>query len=354
MKNQEVLCPRCKSAEAVKCGKRKIRSQAVQIYRCRQCQGFFSDHQMKHRTYRANVILEGISLYNLGYSLAETRSRLSGRFRVKVPISTLHSWLVKYRDVCRYSDLREKSRGFYDPDDIICSREFDHQQLYKFQYHRAKLDLQLINRNRFKPLREYLKWVAGEGKNVPGSSQPDFPHHIFTQPNGGVGHRASKAKTPGFVSVVSRKNNLTSALVENGLLLAKNNYERHERIQRFMLVNDAVTVAAEVPVYLNKNDIKKFKSQGFRINFASFRAPITGHADLVQIRNNLIYVLDYKPEARQEKPFEQLTAYALALSARTKLPVKDFKCGWFDDQNYYEFFPLPLVYPRKGQLSERK
>lgn len=38
---------------------------------------------------------------------------------------------------------------------------------------------------------------------------------------------------------------------------------------------------------------------------------------------------------------------ALALASRTKLAVKDFKCAWFDSNNYYEFFPLHAVYELK-------
>ena len=39
--------------------------------------------------------------------------------------------------------------------------------------------------------------------------------------------------------------------------------------------------------------------------------------------------------------------YALALSRRTGLRLLDFKCAWFDDANYYEFYPLHVVHKRK-------
>jgi len=29
-----------------------------------------------------------------------------------------------------------------------------------------------------------------------------------------------------------------------------------------------------------------------------------------------------------------------------KTAVKDFKCAWFDDRHYFEFFPLHTVYPK--------
>ena len=49
----------------------------------------------------------------------------------------------------------------------------------------------------------------------------------------------------------------------------------------------------------------------------------------------------------------QLTIYALALARRTGLPLKLFKCGWFDEKDYFEFYPLQGVYPiRKAQTKK--
>lgn len=80
---------------------------------------------------------------------------------------------------------------------------------------------------------------------------------------------------------------------------------------------------------------------------------ITGHIDFLQIRNGAIHILDYKGEgADKAKPIEQLTLYALALSRLTGIRVYHFKCAWFDDKNYYEFFPLHVVY--KKHRSKRK
>jgi ATP-dependent exoDNAse (exonuclease V) beta subunit len=69
-----------------------------------------------------------------------------------------------------------------------------------------------------------------------------------------------------------------------------------------------------------------------------------GHIDILQIRNGLIHILDYKSEADKTNAVNQLTIYALALASRTKLAVKDFKCAWFDEKNYFEFYPLHAVY----------
>jgi hypothetical protein len=37
----------------------------------------------------------------------------------------------------------------------------------------------------------------------------------------------------------------------------------------------------------------------------------------------------------------------LALASRTRLPLKLFVCAWFDEKDYFEFYPLQAVYPKK-------
>ncbi len=124
-----------------------------------------------------------------------------------------------------------------------------------------------------------------------------------------------------------QKQNYANRLAELALKIAENNKARHETIQSFMLINDSATIATEIPVYLTKGDIAYFKSNGFTFDFKDYRTPITGHIDLLQIRNGLIHILDYKPEAEKANAVNQLAIYALALASRTKLAVKDFKCA---------------------------
>lgn len=91
-----------------------------------------------------------------------------------------------------------------------------------------------------------------------------------------------------------------------------------------------------MPVYLTEDDLRYFNRIGFSL---SCNAPLTGHIDLLQVRNGRIRILDYKPDAARQRPLCQLTAYALALASRTKLPLKAFTCAWFDERHFYEFFP---------------
>src|SRR5215467_8462293 len=79
---------------------------------------------------------------------------------------------------------------------------------------------------------------------------------------------------------------------------------------------------------------------------------ITGHIDFLQIRNGHIHILDYKPEAGKETHAHvQLTIYALALARRIGLPLKVFKCSWFDEKDYFEFYPLQGVYALSATSS---
>jgi ATP-dependent exoDNAse (exonuclease V) beta subunit len=153
----------------------------------------------------------------------------------------------------------------------------------------------------------------------------------------------------------TEKNNLANTLTKLALNLTTHNNQRHQVIQDFFLTNDSTTIATEVPVYLTKDDLIYFLSKGFSLNPLEYKTPITGHIDLLQIRNGLIHILDYKPEANKQNPIHQLTIYALALASRTKLAIKDFKCAWFDNQHYYEFFPLSIVHKlKKGKRMPRE
>jgi len=108
-----------------------------------------------------------------------------------------------------------------------------------------------------------------------------------------------------------------------------------------MLANDSVTVAIEVPIWLTATDIKALEAEhGIMIGGAG--NSITGHIDFVQVRNGSVHILDYKPDARTNKPVAQLTIYALALSRLTGIKLFDIKCAWFNENEYCEFFPRKL------------
>jgi len=160
--------------------------------------------------------------------------------------------------------------------------------------------------------------------------------------------RASKIKLEHLKIEAKSKNNFACKLASLALNLATTNNERHEAIQNFFLINDSTTIAVEVPVYFTNLDAGCYRNQkGFIFPLSNYTTPITGRIDLLQIRNGLLHILDYKSEASKSKPIEQLTIYALALSRKLNLPLYCFKCAWFDESSYFEFFPLHAVYEKQ-------
>jgi len=141
---------------------------------------------------------------------------------------------------------------------------------------------------------------------------------------------------------------MASRLAQLVIQTVTNNKLRHEVLQDFMITNDTVTVATEVPILLDYEDTLHYNNTlGFNvpINLKEGET-ITGHIDIIQIRNGNIHLLDYKPGAKRVKPVEQLTVYALAMSRLTGIRLYHFKCAWFDKTHYYEFFPLHVVYKK--------
>jgi len=353
---KRITCPNCASKNVKKAGVKKNRLQALQKHYCKQCCKTFTLQETKNKTYPINIILNAVSLYNLGHTQLEIVSILSKRFKAKPSQKTISNWIKEYKDICKFHKLRCQAKEFCFPQGVIEKHEFIHGDLpYKFQVHKAKLEVLFKDaryNNRFtshskfyEPIKEYLEKIPTE----------KFPHHIFKArlssdaaktEDKKAEQRASQLKFPYLKITRSSKRNLANNLASFALNLAKSNKQRHQVVQDFMLINDTSTVAVEVPVYLTKDDITYFLNRNFTIDLANQPTPITGHIDVLQVRNGLIHVLDYKPEARKVDAVNQLTIYALALASRTKLALRDFKCAWFDEKNYFEFFPLHAVYKK--------
>jgi len=361
-------CKFCSSKNIIKKGKRKNKLEEIQILQCKNCKKRFTIGEIKSKTYPAKIILNSISKYNLGYSQQQTSKIISQKFKIKVPQRTISEWVNQYKPLTTFNKLRKKAKKLFSPEELIEKREFLHNNLpYTFQYHKAKLELlfkdikynnQFINQSKYyEPIKSYLEKIPTD----------KFPHHIFkqkqssdaviAQKNKNKEQRASQLKFNHLKINHLTKTNLANKLTSLALNLSKTNKDRHNAIQNFFLVNDSTTIAVEVPVYLTKDDIVYFLSRGFQPHLVNHPTPITGHIDLLQIRNGLIHILDYKPDAHlkhvQEQVIQQLTIYALALASKTKLDLHSFKCAWFDENSYHEFFPLHVVYPKRKIFVER-
>ena len=363
----KIVCPYCASSNFVRRGTRKKKHEVVQLYVCRAegCGRTFTAERVKGKRYPLAVIIKGMSYYNLGCTLEDTCRILEKKFANDASVlaptpETLASWIEQYKPLCRYERMRPYAVKLLPPSETIEVVSMAHRQLYRFRYHRTKMFLSLeeYKNRRFDRLKQYLDAVSSE-----------TPHQFFAD---GARMSEVKSKFDKADMIVKSKHNFANDLVAFVLPSVERNTDRHDAVQRFMIANDSVTVATEVPVYIRREDIEhlenelKFKvvgeegivmkgdgdtGKGTRAKGAGqsrhgdgqLPKLLTGHIDLVQVRNGIVHILDYKPNASKEKPIEQLTWYALALSRLTGLRLFEFKCAWFDDKDYYEFYPLHVV-----------
>jgi transposase-like protein len=347
------FCPACDSREIVKRGVRRNSHRHLQIYWCKDCSKYFlALRGLKGVKYPPRVIARALCLFNLGHSQEEVAQRLSSEHRIAVPRRTISHWLVGYQSITPFGRLRSQARLAFG-NRMLRERTLNHQQVYQFKTHVAKLALleDVISEDAADRLNEYLFCVL-----------TNFPDHLFQEeiPPEDTGEksdaqsqtaiRSSKSRFETLPFTRTEKHNLANELAAFGLLLAQKNRDRHPSVQDFMLANDSCTVACEVPVYLTPKEVDDYRLQGLFLTIPEFTRPITGHIDLVQVRHGFVHLLDYKPNARLIEPIEQLLIYALAFAARTGLPLKMFRCAWFDEKDYFEFYPLEAVVTRRPRI----
>ena len=341
-------CPHCGSTRLIRKGTQRKKLEIVQLWQCKLCRRVFTPApaELRYKTYPLRVILDGVTLYNLGYSLPEAVAKLKSRHGYKVSPSTLAAWMTEHREFTTYSRLRPQLRHLFPPTKTIRRSKLYHRQVYSFVYHRAKLSLLRESRQhkRFANLADFLERVPN-----------DCPHELFRESS-----RASQI--PNFVNrnhlIVVEKENFATRTAALIVPTVGDNRLRHEALQRFMLANDSVTVAVEIPIWLTVADIDALEVEhGLQLLPAGdFPRVLTGHIDFLQVRNGAVHILDYKPDARTNKPIAQLTLYALALTRLAGLRLFDIKCSWFNEEQYCEFFPRSLlaqVRPRGGDEAGR-
>jgi len=400
--SDSLVCPYCASKKFVKRGFRQKKLERVQLLLCLECNKTFTPHSVKGKHYPLSTIFDAVSFYNLGYSLEESCRRCRPAPDIARPLesgdnnstsggtmpegnnnigigrgispSTLTNWISEFKDRMPFLRMRDFATQKYSPSEMVITATLAHRQLYRYRFHQAKCELIMqehFHHQTFKPLKEFLEMVPGE-----------CPHQYFSA--GNMGEDISRAsESPLFFSktamIVRGKTNYATMIAKFVLQSVKDRKSRHEALQKFFLYNDSVTVATEVPVYLTREDIEHMQSQlGFVVTVPKLpdveSVPkgtgddakgnsnigtglpklITGHIDFLQIRNGMIHILDYKPKAEKEKPIEQLTLYAMALSRLTGLRLFEFKCAWFDEKDYFEFYPLHVLHkPKRAQRRKK-
>ena len=340
-------CPLCGGSNFSRKGTRRKKLEIVQIWRCFACKRTFTPGPaaLRNRTYPLRMVLAALTDYDTGFTLEQTAARLKKKTRRTVSPSTVASWLEQYRRHCSYHRLRAKGLARFPANQTIRTIKLYHRQIYSFAYHRPKLDFLRAGTlddkrkgdKRFAPLADFLEHVP-----------TDCPHELFSG-EGEAKARASQA-VPTFADTAHAIVNIReNAATETAALIIPavgNNKLRHETLQRFMLANDSVTLAVEIPIWLREADIAAIEARwgiSLAAKFPHGERTITGHIDFLQVRSGAVHLLDYKPDATTNKPFAQLTIYALALSHLTGIPLFDFKCAWFNEHQYCEFFPRTIL-----------
>jgi len=362
-------CPYCRSLNFVKKGFRQKKHEKVQMYLCNDCQKTFTQQITKGKHYPLAIIFRALSLHNLGYSLNSISSELKiGKFGTTP--SSITNWIQEYSEYMPYLRMRPYAIKKFKPKDMVITQNLNHKQVYQYRYHRAKCQLIIeddFKHRRFGSVQEFLELIPS-----------DCPHHHFTDEKS---MRASESPLTFSKTqmIVRAKQNYANKICKFVLQSVKNRRRRHEALQNFMLCNDSVTVATEVPIFIEREDLEHLQTQlGFEfytkenkvrnqnigkgsepptpVTFLNSPLPriITGHIDFLQIRNGQVHILDYKPKAEKVKPIEQLTLYAMALSRLTGLRLFEFKCAWFDENDYFEFYPLHVLHKPKSKRRRRK
>ncbi|MFX1366592.1 MAG: hypothetical protein ACFFCE_00155 [Promethearchaeota archaeon] len=234
---------------------------------------------------------------------------------------------------------------------MLKKKTFIHQNIpYSFNWnklhHKEKYNQLTANREELNRLKNYFK-------NVYDGS---IPNNLF---NSREFPRASQFKIKGikvaFIRSFSKKllragkiryHDSNSKLPKYAQrvfdIYRKNNFRNipgHEPILKNILIKDKDSIAIETPIWSEKKNKE-----------------ITGHIDLIQIENDVIKVIDYKPEGNFLLSLPQVATYGFLV--KSKLNLNKVSCVSFNKQGAWEYDPFILIkeikeYLISYQITER-
>ncbi|PIS22854.1 hypothetical protein COT49_03035 [candidate division WWE3 bacterium CG08_land_8_20_14_0_20_40_13] len=405
-------CPYCQSKKYVRRGFRQKKYEKIQLYLCLECKRTFTPQKDLGKHYPLETVFNALSLYNLGHSLGGVckilNDRESGEIRnFSLQPSTVSAWLEEFKDYCKYQRMREFVIKKYDPKNTVVTATLAHRQLYRYRYHRAKCSLMIQEEyahRKFEPLKEFLELVPSEcphqyfseglrASEVPITfskkqmivrSKTNYANKLCQFVLQSVKERTSRHEhvqkfflfndsvtVATEVPVYLTREDLLHMQTQLGFqiytkkidlinlidLISKENPNPNEQKEIKLLALKLGFKELEIGDYLGRLEISAIRNFAHTQldvkSFGELPKLITGHIDLLQIRNGQIHILDYKPNAVKEQPIDQLTIYAMALSRLTGLRLFDFKCAWFDEKDYFEFYPLHVLY-KPSKTRRRK
>ncbi|MBS3146626.1 PD-(D/E)XK nuclease family protein [Candidatus Woesearchaeota archaeon] len=203
----------------------------------------------------------------------------------------------------------------------------NHGMPYFYRYHVKKT--QSLT-NGFDPLRNYLHTI-----------EQTCPHDYFFS-----GPRSSSLHFKLNFDVKCIESHEISKLARQAMIDG-NTRDAHSIVELFLLQHDNKTVAVEIPLWLENNEIADYPK------IFSSKEPLTGHIDILRVEDGKIWIWDYKPRASYEKyATTQTYFYALMLSKRTGISLDHFRCGYFDSAYAFVFKPLETAILRNQQLHK--
>ena len=300
-------CPTCNNnKQVIKAGIRQTKKGTIQRFYCKKCNTYFSNTTQPYTQYPLHVILYTLQLYNQGYPIQKAKTLTGRKYRYSPPIQTIYSWLKKYEGILTFIKLRKKYA--IDPNSLVTTHRFQHQQIYPFTYHNLKLNLKS---KQLPQLKRYINWV-----------ERSLPTKMFLS-----GPRASSTEIYHILKP-KQKNSIIPKLAKLAVATSQKPKSAHETVEHFFLINDSTTICSELPVFINPKEIDSL----------NIDIPLTGHIDLIQIKYDKLFILDYKPNLRHPEQYaSQLQLYKIAIHKRTTIPEENIIPSVFNEYNYYEF-----------------
>jgi hypothetical protein len=182
-KTADQRCPYCQSTKTIRKGQRKRKFGPVQMFSCKQCSRVFTPGTVKGKVFPLGFILDGLSLYDQGYSTAACVRLLKDRHGLVVSDSAIEGWIKEFADLCSYGRMRDQVRSTYSPHQVIRRAKLYHRQVYEYALHRGKLDLLLAPKAehaKLAPIRPYLESMLLE-----------CPHALFRSTDRASTNKAS-------------------------------------------------------------------------------------------------------------------------------------------------------------------
>ncbi|MBD3193794.1 MAG: hypothetical protein GF317_01975 [Candidatus Lokiarchaeota archaeon] len=207
-----------------------------------------------------------------------------------------------------------------------------HQRIrYSFHYHEKRIEA--INRNRqsYKILESYFKKVS-KG-NIPNYifNTKDFPRISRFKLKGikrsYLNSYSKKFIRSGKINEFKKDHKLSSYAQDVFDSYRRNNINKkpgHDPILKNILIKDEDSIAIEIPIWKKVENIY-----------------ITGHIDLLQFKNGLFKIIDYKPEGNFLYSLPQVASYGLIF--KSLFQIDELVCVSFNKDNAWEYNPNILI-----------